>query len=556
MVVVPVVNVIFLITLNSAIPLFNNSSNLVITNSSHELSPLAWPPTDGDCRRKATCVSHNATCFGVPLPYMETSTDVVSNLFQNHNLANFRVLEQDLQRWESLRKIPKCWSILQPFLCALYMPKCEQEAVYLLTQKRCRYTMSTCKVLREQPFASIFPPINCDDMKYFSGTCKHDVKDPKSNITGECVPPLIQTGDAKSEYDVVTGCGVQCQDPLYTEDEHDLIHGRIAWIATISLLSNLFAVVTFIIDWPSANKYPALIIFYINICFVISNMGWLVQFFPNAREDIVCKKDMTLRRFQPSQGESLSCVIVFIIIYYFIMAAIVWFVILTYAWHLWFRALGKIQERVDKKGAYFHLVAWSLPAVLTIVTMASGQIEGNSVAGICFVRSSHWGARVALLLVPIAAAVFISGYYLSRGILFLYRIKKDSQQILSEKASSKIREMIIRIMIFYFFCVSFVFMTFLFHLYEFSSEESWQKSFRNYIFCLILQSKSEPRECEIDSKPNSAFTQLHLLIMFAAGINMSSWVWTRSALYTWKRFFNSLYRKIGLGYTIKTERFF
>lgn len=91
MVVVPVINVIFLITLNTAIPLFNNTSNLVISNSSHELSPLAWPPTDGDCRRKAICVSHNATCFGVPLPYMETSTDVVSNMFQNRNLANFRV---------------------------------------------------------------------------------------------------------------------------------------------------------------------------------------------------------------------------------------------------------------------------------------------------------------------------------------------------------------------------------------------------------------------------------------------------------------------------------
>lgn len=72
-------------------------------------------------------------------------------------------------------------------------------------------------------------------------------------------------------------------------------------------------------------------------------------------------------------------------------------------------------------------------------------------------------------------------YLLFSGILFLYRIKKDSQQILSEKASSKIREMIIRIMIFYSLCVSFVFMTFLFHFYEFTSEESWQKSFRNYI---------------------------------------------------------------------------
>lgn len=77
--------------------------------------------------------------------------------------------------------------------------------------------------------------------------------------------------------------------------------------------------------------------------------------------------------------------------------------------------LAKIQERIDKKGAYFHLVAWSLPVILTITVMASRQIDGNSVAGICFVRISYWGARVGFLLVPIAVTILIGGYYLIRG---------------------------------------------------------------------------------------------------------------------------------------------
>jgi hypothetical protein len=42
-----------------------------------------------------------------------------------------------------------------------------------------------------------------------------------------------------------------------------------------------------------------------------------------------------------SAGENLSCVIVFVLVYYFIMAALVWFVILTYTWHISFQALGK-----------------------------------------------------------------------------------------------------------------------------------------------------------------------------------------------------------------------
>jgi hypothetical protein len=42
-----------------------------------------------------------------------------------------------------------------------------------------------------------------------------------------------------------------------------------------------------------------------------------------------------------SAGENLSCVIVFVLVYYFIMAALVWFAILTYTWHISFQALGK-----------------------------------------------------------------------------------------------------------------------------------------------------------------------------------------------------------------------
>lgn len=89
------------------------------------------------------------------------------------------------------------------------------------------------------------------------------------------------------------------------------------------------------IDWSAANKYPALAIFYINICFFVSYSGWLIQFLGyDTREDIVCKKDGTLRKSEPSASENLSCVIVFVMVYYFFIAGLVWFVIFTYAWHM------------------------------------------------------------------------------------------------------------------------------------------------------------------------------------------------------------------------------
>jgi hypothetical protein len=38
-------------------------------------------------------------------------------------------------------------------------------------------------------------------------------------------------------------------------------------------------------------------------------------------------------------------------------------------------SLGKIREKVSSKAAYFHLVSWSIPLVLTITCMALAQVS-------------------------------------------------------------------------------------------------------------------------------------------------------------------------------------
>lgn len=96
------------------------------------------------------------------------------------------------------------------------------------------------------------------------------------------------------------------------------------------------------------------------------------------------------------------------------MAATVWFVILTYTWHMSFQAFGKIQDKIDRKGASFHIIAWSIPLALTVTVMAFSEIDGNSVTGICFVGYANHIARAWFLLVPILAGVIVGGYFLSR----------------------------------------------------------------------------------------------------------------------------------------------
>lgn len=70
---------------------------------------------------------------------------------------------------------------------------------------------------------------------------------------------------------------------------------------------------------------------------------------------------------------------------------------------------------MEKKGAYFHLVAWSLPLVLTIATMALGEIDADSVAGICFVGYVNMEYRAGFLLLPVFIALTIGSVFMVKG---------------------------------------------------------------------------------------------------------------------------------------------
>uniref|UniRef100_A0A1B6DDX7 Protein smoothened n=1 Tax=Clastoptera arizonana TaxID=38151 RepID=A0A1B6DDX7_9HEMI len=493
----------------------------------------------GHCRRPAKCqVLNNSTgftCLGAKLPYNYTSLDLVPGF------SSVEEVQEYLQVFKGLSELPKCWAIMQPFLCSLYLPKCENGTVQLPTQEMCKMVMHSCRIIAiERGWTAL---LKCDNQTEFPRGCMNDVQLKFSS--GRCKEPMVQTDNPISYYDGVEGCGVQCDNPLFTPDERYQIHRFVAWAATTCLVFNLFTVVTFMIDWKSASKYPALVIFYINFCFLIVCVGWLAQFLPGGREDIVCRKDGTLRVGEPSAGENLSCVVVFVLVYYFLMAGIVWFVILTYAWHISFEALviGKIKERMDKKGAYFHLVAWSLPLVLTITTMALGEIDGNSVSGVCFVGSINHIYRGIFLLLPVFAALCVGGFFLFKGLLTLIRLRISSQEIMSDRDSAKISETILRMGIFSVLIFIFGITIFVCHIHEFRHSALWNHSFRKFIVCRLGVTGTDPSQCRMESRPSLSILQLHLLSLFATGVTMSSWVWTSSTVDIWIRFYRKITNK-------------
>ncbi|EDW76136.1 uncharacterized protein Dwil_GK15298 [Drosophila willistoni] len=483
------------------------------------------------CVRRGRCMEVNTTgntCFGSKLPYEYTSLDLT-------DYRKEKELNEALQGYYALRHVPKCWAVIQPFLCAVFKPKCEkingQQMVYLPSYEMCRITLEPCRVLYNTTFFPKF--LRCNET-LFPTKCNNDAREMKFNVTGNCLPPLVRADTAASYYPGIEGCGVQCKDPLYTDDEHRQIHKLIGWGGTLCLLANLFVVSTFFIDWKNANKYPAVIVFYINLCFLIACVGWLAQFTSGSREDIVCRKDGTLRHSEPTAGENLSCIVIFVLVYYFLTAGMVWFVFLTYAWH--WRAMGHVQDRIDKKGSYFHLVAWSLPLVLTITTMALSEVDGNSIVGICFVGYINHPMRAGLLLGPLCGVILIGGYFITRGMVMLFGLKHFANDIKSTSASNKIHLIIMRMGVCALLTLIFILVAIACHITEFRHSEEWAESFRDYIICRITSVFDENSSCKIENRPSVGVLQLHLLCLFSSGIVMSTWCWTPSSIETWKRY--------------------
>lgn len=90
-----------------------------------------------------------------------------------------------------------------------------------------------------------------------------------------------------------------------------------------------------------------------------------------------CKSTQKGSKLPHRSSETLSCVTIFIIVYYSMMSGVTWFVMLTYAWHTSFKALGTTQQPLSGRTSYFHLATWSIPFVLTVAILAIAEVKSK-----------------------------------------------------------------------------------------------------------------------------------------------------------------------------------
>ena len=91
-----------------------------------------------------SCIPVNHTmCLTTKISFKNTST-----IYTNGSLT-LNEISLHLEAWSHLRRVPECWNIIQPFLCSVYLPKCNADAQEVEKPNRelCERVKGPCEIV-------------------------------------------------------------------------------------------------------------------------------------------------------------------------------------------------------------------------------------------------------------------------------------------------------------------------------------------------------------------------------------------------------------------------
>ncbi|CAL8343195.1 unnamed protein product [Lota lota] len=323
----------------------------------------------------------------------------------------------------------------------------------------------------------------------------------------------------------------------------------LVWMAVWSILcfvSSSFTVLTFLID-PQRFKYPERPIIFLSMSYCVYSVGYLIRLFVGA-ERVACDRDGGVQYVIQEGLESTGCTIVFLILYYFGMASSLWWVILTLTWFL---AAGKKwgHEAIEANSSYFHLAAWAIPAVKTIVILVMRKVAGDELTGVCYVGSMDVKALTGFVLVPLSCYLVIGTSFLLSGFVALFHIRRVMKT--EGENTDKLEKLMVRIGVFSVLYTVPATCVIACYFYERLNMEHW-RALADERRCGEGEGGGgggggggdrEAQECVMKaSLPAVEVFTVKVFMLLVVGITSGMWIWTSKTLQSWQNVFR---RRLG-----------
>ncbi|NWY41898.1 FZD8 protein, partial [Sylvia atricapilla] len=287
----------------------------------------------------------------------------------------------------------------------------------------------------------------------------------------------------------IANCALPCHNPYFSPDERAFTAFWIGLWSVLCFLSTFATVSTFLIDMERF-KYPERPIIFLAACYLFVSLGYLVRLVAGHEK-----------------------------------VASIWWVILSLTWFL---AAGMKwgNEAIAGYAQYFHLAAWLLPSVKSIAVLALSSVDGDPVAGICYVGNQSLENLRGFVLAPLLIYLAIGSMFLLAGFVSLFRIRSVIKQQGGPTKTHKLEKLMIRLGLFTVLytvpAASVVACLF----YEQHNRPRWEAT--HNCPCLRDQQPDQAR------RPDYAVFMLKYFMCLVVGITSGVWVWSGKTLESWR----------------------
>ncbi|XP_004541674.1 frizzled-6 isoform X1 [Maylandia zebra] len=434
----------------------------------------------------------------------------------------------------------KCSPDVHHFLCQVFIPACtEENKVIHPCREQCNAVRSDCEK-NIHTFDVPWPPEMCEKLDPCSVpgspaplTTPAISSSAKRELGFWCPLQLKTKPGHGSSFLGAQDCAPPCSNMYFKPHDIEFAKSFIGVCSIICLGATLFTFLTFLID-VKRFRYPERPIIFYAVCYSFVSLIYFIGF-------LLGNNAACIKAAHPAGvdtvvlgSQSKGCTLLFMLLYFFSIAGIVWWVILTITWFL---AAGPKWscEAIEKKAVWFHSAAWGIPGALTVMLLALNKVEGDNISGVCFVGLYDLDALRYFVLAPLCVGVIVGLFLILAGIVSLNHVRQVIQH--DERNQEKLKKFMIRIGV--FSCLYLVPLVTLLacYTYEQSHRSSWENTWINdrcqeySIPCLNQVTTDHER-------PDLSLFLVKYLMTLVVGISAVFWVSSKKTCSEWAYFFN------------------
>nr|AQT19762.1 hypothetical protein Smed-fzd-1 [Schmidtea mediterranea] len=491
-------------------------------------------------------------------------------IFPNHMLHSTQdEAALEINEYVPLMRI-KCHGSLQLFLCSLYFPVCTiMKKALPPCRSLCLQIKKECEPILKKFYFKWPQSMSCD-LYPENNLCIRDnqtEKESAPNVSLSCpkslqIPVSYDFKIRLSQNSVIQDCGIPCN--RYYFNEPNLRKFARVWVALWSFMcvgSTLFTVLTFLIDMKRF-QYPERPIIFLSACYLVVGLTYVAGFFLN--DKVACagpftNKDSTGKTPKiVVQGTKFeSCIILFMLLYFFSMASAIWWVVLTITWYLAAKCHWA-HESIGRNSQYFHFAAWAIPAGKTIGILALSKVDGDPLTGVCFTGLSDPSTLRGFLIAPLCIYLLIGTGFLIAGFVSMFEIRTIIKT--GGSKTDKLEKLITRIGIFSVLYVVPAVVVIACYFHESMNLYKWMQRWYLIDICRSAEYKDECKKIHdhkpinpggnaliFSQKPEFELFMIKYLMSLIVGITSGIWIWSGKTLLSWKYFFSRLCGRLNPG---------